>query len=371
MRGAFLVLAIAALGCRSSRAREADAAPVVASVPDTSTSDGAVASLDAAGGGARPLPPAERLIAPFRKTGAHGFVAMTNGSTRVGAPLSPADPLDLDRPVPVASFTKLWVAVAALRMVERGELSLDETIATALPELPARRWAASTVRELMTHTSLVPELDDSGGYFRRADIDFASPVFVLGQRIPSWTEKRGVYKYRNSEFALVGAILARRAGLPADRLLAREVFEPASMTHAGLLGPTAAPEVDLRAMGAIRAQNSYTAGAGYASANDLLAFFEALAGRSLLTPASKRLLLDGAPERGFGAFGCWASPFATDGGTTLLVERTGSFGNVRLFAAFFPDENRAVVAWNGSGVEIERPKSPKGIGLALIRTALE
>ena len=125
-------------------------------------------------------------------------------------------------------------------------------------------------------------------------------------------------------------------------------------------------------MGLIRAQNFFTAGAGYASASDLLAFFEALAGAALLTEASKALLFEGTTERSGGALGCWAYPFArADGGTTRLVERPGSFGNVRLFTAFFPDERRAIVAWTGDGVEIARPHTGKGIGLSLARAALE
>jgi CubicO group peptidase (beta-lactamase class C family) len=323
------------------------------------------------------------LLAPFRGTNAHGFVAMTNtdpaarsaptSTRRVAVSLAERDELDLDRPVLVASFTKLWTAVAALRMVERGELSLDDTVAHLLPDLASRPWASSTLRELLTHTSLVPELDDKGGYYRRLDIDLsASPGAVLGRNIPrDWTEKRGIYKYRNAELALAGAMLAARAGVTAEQVLAREVFGPAAMKHAGLLVTKPPQGLDLRPMGAIRPQNFFTAGAGYASANDLLAFFEALGRDELLTPASRALLFDGAPQRGHGALGCWAYPFADAAGrTTRLVERPGSFGNVRVFAAFFPDEKRAIVAYTGDGIEIARPRASKGIGGALARAAL-
>ena len=329
---------------------------------------------------ARGLPSTERLVAPFRGTNAHGFVAMTNadraipiGARRTSAALAAGDTVDLAKPVLVASFTKLWTAVAALRMVERGELTLDETVKEALPDLASRPWATSTIRELLTHTSLVPEFDDKAGYYRKTDVDFSSPVAILARHVArDATEKRGIYKYRNSELALVGAILAAHAKEPMDRVLAREVFDPAGMKNAGLLVTTGPPDLDLRPMGAIRPQNFFTAGAGYASVSDLLAFFEALAGTELLTASSKAVLFEGASKRGYGALGCWAYPFASpDGGTTRLVERPGSFGNVRLFTAFFPDAKRAIVAWTGDGIEIARPRTGKGIGLALARTAIE
>jgi CubicO group peptidase (beta-lactamase class C family) len=313
-------------------------------------------------------------MAPFRGTKAHGFVAMTNIDRRTSTPIVRGEPVDLAKPVLVASFTKLWTAVAALRMVERKELTLDETIKDVLPELASRPWASSTVRELLTHTSLVPDFDEKGGYYRHSDVDFSSPAAVLAKNVPrDWTEKRGIYKYRNAELAIVGAMLATRAKVPAARVLAREVFEPAQMKNAGLLGTSAVPPgLDLAPMGPIRPQNFFTAGAGYASANDLLAFFEALAGAELLSAPSKALLFDGAKERGDGALGCWSYPFArADGTTTRLVERPGSFGNVRLFAAFFPDEGRAIVAWTGDGIELLRPKAGKGVGVALARAAIE
>lgn len=310
---AVAAFALAVAGCRSGSASTSTDASTVAS---------AVAPQDAAIPDApmRALPAPERLLAPFRGTKAHGFVAVTNtdGSIarearRTIVSLVTGEALDLTKPVLIASFTKLWTAVATLRMVERVELSLDLTVKEALPELASRPWASSTIRELRTHTSLLPELDEKGGYYRRSDVDVSSPVSslvsalvsALAKHVPrDWTEKRGIYKYRNSELAMVGAILAQRSTLSAERVLAREVFEPDGMKHAGLLLTTASPPgLDLAPMGPIRPQNFFTAGAGYASAGDLLAFFEALAGEVLLTAASKALLFDGATERNGGALG--------------------------------------------------------------------
>jgi CubicO group peptidase (beta-lactamase class C family) len=280
-----------------------------------------------------------------------------------------------DRPVLVASFTKLWTAVAVLRLVERKELSLETTIADVLPDLAKRPWADSTLKELMTHTSRVPEFDEKGGYYTRADVDFTQPAVALASYVPrDRVEKRGKYKYRNAEFAIVGAMLSARSGVPAEQALGREVFEPARMTRAGLLVKRPPTDLDLAPMGRIRAQNFFTAGAGYASPRDLLAFFEALSGTTLLDADSKARLFDGAAARGHGALGCWAAPFprsGADAGTTLMVERPGSFGNVRLFSAFFPDEGRAVVAWSREPLEMGNARAGHGIGYALARALVD
>jgi CubicO group peptidase (beta-lactamase class C family) len=366
----FGFLGIAALvGCRRHEvpaAQERDAAP-----PPTVTPASASVSVSAAPAPAVPppapvtLPSAAQLVAPFRGHSVDGFVAVTiEGARRVVAlPSGAPESGDGDRPVLVASFTKLWTAVAALRFVGRGELGLETTIGDVLPALASRPWARSTLLELLTHTSLVPEFDDHVGFYGRRDVDFSDPENVLAAYVPrAWVEKRGVFKYRNAELALVGAMLAKKAGAPAADVLRREIWAPAKMEHAGLLvGATRPPELDLAPAGSVRAQNFFTAGAGYASARDLLAFFEALGDETLLDAAGKAKLEAGDPARGHGALGCWAS--SLDG--SLLVERPGSFGNVRLFSAFFPERHRAVIAWSRAPLEMGKARSGRGIGYEL------
>jgi len=362
-RAARCVPIVVALSCREHAAIvDASAPEVVALPPPPPVASRAPPPPPAA------LPSAKQLVAPFRGTKAHGFVAMTGGARTI-VPIVDGDAADPTTPVLIASFTKLFTAVATLRMVARKEIALDLTIKEALPALAARPWSGSTIRELLGHVSQVPEFDESRGYYRAADVDVTDPVGTLAKRIPAdWTEKRGIYKYRNAELAIVGAILAARAGKSEEEVLAREVFEPAKMTRSGLVGVKKPAGVDLAPMGGIRVQNFFTAGAGFASANDLLAFFEALDGKDLLDDASKALLYEGDASRGYAPLACWFYPFEK----TRMLERPGSLGNVRLFTAFFPDEHRAIVAWTASGIELPRPRaSPKGIGAQLGRAALE
>jgi CubicO group peptidase (beta-lactamase class C family) len=384
----FLALAFLVMSCRprqddaSARTVPTEPRPDASLVPSASMSvrEAPSALAPPAPLSARAVSSREALLAPFRGTNARGFVGMVavgepgaSSTGRILTPLPAGTNVDLDTPVLVASFTKLWVAVAALRFVERKELSLDDTIADALPDLKRRPWADSTLRELLTHTSRVPEFDEKSGYYSRTTVDFTNPLDVLSKDIPpDWTEKRGVYKYRNAELALVGAILAARGGASAEQILVREVFGPAGMKASGLLVDRAPPGLDLGPMGRVRPQNFFTAGAGYATAADLLSFFEALAGTTLLTEASKATLFGGAAERGYGALGCWAYPFAQgDAGTALVVERPGSFGNVRLFSAFVPAERRAIVAWSREPVDMTKPHARAGISVALTRLLLD
>ena len=317
---------------------------------------GAKAEADAT---ARVLPERARVAALAKKV--HGIVGISNTHDRV------VIAEDAERPVLVASFTKLFVAVAMLRLVGRGVFGLDDTVKSLLPGLPARAWSDSTVRELLTHTSRVPEFDESGGYYRKSGVDFHAPTATLGKELSAATEKRGVWKYRNAEFALLGAILQEQGKKPAAEVLTEEVFRPAGMKHAGILVDRGPAELDLAPMGAIRPQNFFTAGNGYASLDDLLAFFDALGDETLLSKEAKATLFEGTADRHNGALGCWSYPFSGH----LLVERPGGFGNVRLVSAFFPEERRAVVAWSKDAPDLGRPSNPKSIAASLARAAIE
>lgn len=372
MRFVGLAAVLALAGCRGAESRPtpepADAGAPLRERVEAGVADSAPAVEADAGSVARPpraLPSAAHLAAALEGESVRGFIAMSNGADHVYSAFAAES--SAEKPVWVASFTKLWTAIAVLRAVERGTFSLDDDIATLLPDLKSKAWSDSTVRSLLGHVSRVPEFDDSAGYYAKVDVDFTVPVPVLAKYIGAGTEKRGVWKYRNSEFALLGAILQAKAGSPAAEVLARDVWTPAGMTHAGLaVGRAMPPDVDVAPVGHLRPHNFFTAGAGYASANDLLAFFDALGAGKLLRADSRALLFSGSGHD-HASLGCWAFPFAG----TLLVERPGSFGNVRLFTAFFPEENRAIVMWSGASVEVGRPRTKGTLAAKLAGLGLE
>ena len=359
-KGLFLSALIALASLGACREAPAPAAVVDAVVDAAVPVDAAAPETPGAATRAAPLPKPGVLTASLRTANAHGWVAATNGPAHVVEPLGGEA---TDRAVPIASFTKLWAAVAALQLVAQKKMALTDTVADLLPSLKGRAWADSTLAELMSHTSKVPEFDEASGYFRKRDVSFEDPLAAITQYVPRVTEKRGVFKYRNAEYAIVGTIVAARADKSLPDVLRDEVFARAKMTHSGLLIGAPPADVDLRSLGPVRAQNFFAAGAGYSTPEDLLAFFDALAGDSLLDEAGKALLFDGQKSRGYSALGCWVYTFSG----SQLVERQGALGEMRLFSAFLPAEKRAVVAWSSTSLNFDHPYLQHGVGYELAR----
>jgi CubicO group peptidase (beta-lactamase class C family) len=366
MRIAAAVVILLLAGCR----RETKVAPT----PEAATPIAVDASLPAEpppkpAEPIRPLPSEATLRAIFKGTSARGVVAVTVDGQRESFAVPSGEAMP-DRPLLVASFTKLWIAVTTLRFVARKEFGLDDEIKALVPELEAKPWADSTVRELLGHTSRVPEFEN--GFFTRADIDFTHAAATLAKELSAATEKRGTWKYRNSEYAILGAVLEAKSGAKAGAVLEKEVFTPAGMKHAGLVVKGRPADVDFVPMGRVRPENFFTAGNGYSSVNDLLAFFEALDKDVLLEAGSKKLLFEGNPRHDRAALGCWAYDYpSADGGTTLLVERPGSFGNVKLVTAFSPEQRRAIVFWTGEPLEVGKPRTKNSVASKLAHALLE
>ena len=81
-----------------------------------------------------------------------------------------------------ASNAKAFSGAVALQLVDDGSLSLESTIAAVLPTLPAA-WGAVTLRQLLQHTSGLPNYTKSPGWQAQAATDpqaTVTPEFLLG-----------------------------------------------------------------------------------------------------------------------------------------------------------------------------------------------
>lgn len=129
---------------------------------------------------------------------------------------------------PIASNTKLFTAIAAGLLVERGLLSFDEPIRHAVPSLrfyDPSLDAAVTLRDMLGHKTGVPRYDmiwDDADYstkelFER--IRFMKPVAPLRSRMI----------YNNMMYEAVGHIIELMSGKPWDQFVRDEILTPLGM----------------------------------------------------------------------------------------------------------------------------------------------
>lgn len=184
-----------------------------------------------------------------------------------------------DTPRAVFSVTKMFLATAALRLVESGWLALD---AQASHFLPAA--ADLTLREALAHTGGLPDYAMTVDYRAAVDAHPTQPweldqILEVGLR--AGRSARGVFRYSNLGYWLAGAVLEVVADISLIDLLSRLVFQPAGMVS------TTYPAVGVGITGdGYDTRWAGPAGAAWSSPADLLAFLGTLFDGALVSPDS-------------------------------------------------------------------------------------
>lgn len=114
-----------------------------------------------------------------------------------------------DEPFPVASVTKQWLAVMVLQLVEAGNFTLDDSLSARLPSVD-KPWARKiTLRQLLTHTSGLPQPEAViPDFYQRADVapNATALAKLLAAKDPE--EAPGLkFSYNNSDYMYLSAVL--------------------------------------------------------------------------------------------------------------------------------------------------------------------
>lgn len=133
----------------------------------------------------------------------------------------------------IGSITKVFTAMTALRLAERGQIDLDAPAATLLPELDALVYPSAdarriTPRDMLTHTTGLPRDPD----LPPLSAETATSRAALMQALDGLALVRapGVdYEYSNLAFALLGHVVAAASGKPHHAAIGEAILTPLGM----------------------------------------------------------------------------------------------------------------------------------------------
>jgi D-alanyl-D-alanine carboxypeptidase len=158
----------------------------------------------------------------------------TAGVAEVGTDRAPA----ADDHLRVASVAKAFSGATALALVDAGTLSLEDSMGELLPGQP-EAWAGVTLRQLLNHTSGLPDFTSSPALQEAAfaSLEVSPPPgqllsFVADQPLnfPPGTQ----YRYSNSDNIAVGLMVEAVTGAPYAQSLQELVLEPLGLTATSL-----------------------------------------------------------------------------------------------------------------------------------------
>jgi D-alanyl-D-alanine carboxypeptidase len=156
-----------------------------------------------------------------------------------GEPIRAADSMRL------ASVAKAFSGAVALSLVADGRLSLNDTIGRRLPGLLPLAWSKVTLRELLQHTSGIPDFSQNPAFVRAVQQSpqrAPRPVVLLsfaGKRLNFTPGSK--YMYSNSDNIVVGLMVQAATRKSYESQLSRRVLAPLGLAHTSLPRGSALP----------------------------------------------------------------------------------------------------------------------------------
>jgi CubicO group peptidase (beta-lactamase class C family) len=127
----------------------------------------------------------------------------------------------------LASLTKIFTATAVMMLVDEGRLSLDSRARDVIPTLP-QRWSHVTVRQLLAHTSGVPDyleyLSESQGQYPARD----EVLKRMGESLVDFPPGEKL-AYNQTDYVILGMIIGKVTGRAYPQFLRERVFVPLRM----------------------------------------------------------------------------------------------------------------------------------------------
>jgi D-alanyl-D-alanine carboxypeptidase len=269
-------------------------------------------------------------------------------------------------PFQIGSISKWLTAVAVLRLVDQGKLTLDAPVKSVLPELPAHTGAI-TLRQLLSNSAGIPngvmqefKKDNTIADLRLTALQ-ASQRFASGALLfapgTSW-------EYSPTTWVVVAAMVERASGKPFAEAMDELVLGPAkaSGTAVPALPFKDLPGAALAYKGALekspRELNvpphvTFVAASGtvYSNADDLARLAQTVYDTPLLSPGARGELMRVMVPAQHYALGGRVLTMELGGRERSVAWETGASAGYKSLLAYVPGEGKTVVILNNTGMD--------------------
>ncbi len=284
-----------------------------------------------------------------------GKVALSKGYGEAEAELGMANrPEMIYR---IGSLSKPITATAMMSLVEKHQISLDDSVCRYVRTCPAS-WSRVLVRHLLSHTSGIPDLFNAiPAAPVAATRDAIDQTITKAANLAPDSEPGTKHVYRNFNYMLVGYIIEVVTGKTWGDVLKSAVFDPAGMVDTAYddvwaIVPNRVRGYDVKG-GKLRNivykdHSAFAAGGLRATTADLWAFAQAFSAGKLVQPATAKQML--TPVLGDYGLGWQVKQFFGH----RMFNHTGDIDGFASHLAIYPDQNLIIVVL--SNIESEPAK---------------
>jgi len=270
-------------------------------------------------------------------------------------------PNEADTKMRLGSITKQFTSMLIMQLVEDGKIDLQDKITTYLPDYRKETGEQVTVHHLLTHTSGIPSYTSLPNFFDEISRDpYPVDEFIKLYCSGDLEFEPGTqFKYNNSGYFLLGAIIEKVSGQSYEEALQKQILEPVGLKNTGYDHHSTI--LKKRAAGYTKSFNSYSnapylnmglpyaAGSLYSTVEDLYLWDRVLYTDKLLSKKYKDIMF--TPFLAHYAYG-WTvgrMPSGTGGDSLSIVAHGGGINGFNTLISRMVDDEHLVVLLNNTG----------------------
>ncbi len=262
----------------------------------------------------------------------------------------------------IGSVTKQFTAALILQLVEQGKIKLDGKLSDYLPNYRKDTGSKVTVHQLLNHTSGIPSYTGRPDF--RADV--SRNAYSVADFVKKFAsddlefEPGSKFKYNNSGYFLLGAIIEKVTGISYEKVLAERIFKPLGMSNSGY--DNHSPLIQKRANGYQKTAAGfvnapyldmslpYAAGSLYSTVEDLFKWDQSLYEDKILSAESKKLMFTpGLASYGYG-FGISDQPIGKTSEKTKIIAHSGGINGFNSLITRAVDKRQTVIILDNVGL---------------------
>ena len=127
----------------------------------------------------------------------------------------------------LGSLTKAFTAMAIMMLQEQGKLQVNAPLCTYIPNCPAP-WQPISLQQVLTHTSGIPQLNDT-------QLSNASPAAWIASfdTTPLQFTPGGEFQYCSICYQILAYVVQQVAGMPYTQFIQQMILNPLQMGETG------------------------------------------------------------------------------------------------------------------------------------------
>ncbi len=174
----------------------------------------------------------------------HGSILIADGKDILlkksyGVDLKDNEPNKVDTKFGIASMGKMFTAISIMQLVEKKQISLQQTIGDILKDYPNEQAKKITIQQLLSHTSGLgdffgPEFDQNKDNIK--SLQDHLPYFVND---PLEFTPGDQMRYSNAGFIVLGLIIEKVSGTDHNSYVTKNILMPSGISLATVLSSSA------------------------------------------------------------------------------------------------------------------------------------